>query len=111
MGYRKMMCILISESLDENKILQLIDKSVLEARINKEMYINILFIANSIKNVFRYRDIFTRYIDIGIRLYITKELTELRNIIQKCEHVFISVNDEYAKSIVSGHDAGRIKII
>jgi len=111
MGYRKMICTLISESLNENEILQLVDRSILEARINKEQYISIIFITNSIRNAFKYRDIFTKYIDIGIRLYTIKELTELKDIVQKCKYIFISSNDKYLNSIVNKYSDKKINVI
>ncbi len=111
MGYREMICTFISESLNENEILQLVDKSILEARINREPHINIIFITNSVGKAFKYRDIFTKYIDIGIRLYIIKELTEFKDIIQKCKYIFISSNDKYLNFIVNKYNDTKVNVV
>ncbi|MDK6029315.1 hypothetical protein QPL79_08065 [Ignisphaera sp. 4213-co] len=90
-----MMCCIASEKIENDKLEKLLDFTVLETRRNKGKYFTLIFIASSTKNAFRYRDVFTKYLDIGIRIYVENEnSTQLNKILSMCEKILYSKEDD-----------------
>jgi hypothetical protein len=95
MGVREMICILISSTEPLIKIDRIVVAAVQRARTEKTPYINIIFLSSSTTDVFKYRDIFTKYIDIGVRVFIENSIEKLREILsENCKDIFLPSSDE-----------------
>lgn len=90
-----LMCILTSDKISIEVLMTLINTVVLEARRRGVAFINIIFYSNSIKDVFKYRDAFTKYIDIGIRIYIEEKQHRLVKILSSCNSIYGSHEDPF----------------
>lgn len=93
MGVGKMICCIASENIPEKELEKLLDFTVLETRRNKGKFFTIIFVASATKNVFKYRDIFTKYPDVGIRIYIENNVTQISELLNMCKEILYSRND------------------
>uniref|UniRef100_A0A7C5TJF9 Uncharacterized protein n=1 Tax=Ignisphaera aggregans TaxID=334771 RepID=A0A7C5TJF9_9CREN len=87
-------CILVSDKIVIEILSKMLNYVVSETRKRRENNVNIIFFSNNIKNVFRYKDIFTAYIDIGIRIYAENKVDQLKNILTSCNVVYVSQEDQ-----------------
>uniref|UniRef100_A0A7C5UTB5 Uncharacterized protein n=1 Tax=Ignisphaera aggregans TaxID=334771 RepID=A0A7C5UTB5_9CREN len=94
MGMATLTCILVSDKIVVETLSKMLNYVVSEARKRRENNVNIIFFSNNIKNVFRYKDIFTAYIDIGIRIYAENKVDQLKNILTSCNVVYVSQEDQ-----------------
>lgn len=102
MGMGKMMCVLVSEKISEDNINDLLERVVFEVRKNREKSFVLIIIASSIKNAFRYRDAFTKYVDVGVRLYIGSSIQEVSEVLKNCRQLFCSTKDYGLKGLDVG---------
>lgn len=103
MGNRKMICVSLSSDVDLSSAAKVIALAVNQARVAKQDHINIVFLAQAVSEVFRYKDEFTKYIDIGVRVYMEKSIEVLKNIILKeCKILYTSANDEKIRNLLYG---------
>lgn len=97
MGIREMICVIISTDVPMEDADRVISISTQKARTYKYSSINILFLSNKSPEVFKYRDVFTKYIDLGLRVYTESNIKVLRNIIKEnCTTIYFSINDKKA---------------
>lgn len=89
-----MICILLSADIAEDGMDKTILSAVQDARISKQASITIIFLSRETPRVFRHRDIFTKYVDVGVRVYLEDRLEVLREIIARdCSKMYISIDD------------------
>lgn len=101
MGNREMMCLSLAADIDVDSIAKAIALVVSQARVAKESYINILFLAQSVSEVFKYKDEFTKYVDIGVRVYIEKSAESLKDIILKeCKILYTLTSDVEVRKVI-----------
>lgn len=96
-----MICVLASTDPPIEKQEKLIDYASSKVRILKQQNINIVFLADSSPKAFKYRDIFTKFIDIGVRVYIESDLRKLKDIIEKnCRAIYTLLDDTKISKII-----------
>jgi hypothetical protein len=94
MGMATLTCILVSDKIVVETLSKMLNYVVSEVRKRRENNVNIIFFSNNIKNVFRYKDAFTAYIDIGIHIYAENKADQLKNILASCNIVYVSQEDQ-----------------
>ncbi len=94
-----LICVLASDKVAIEALLKVMDSIVSEIRKNRIGICFMVFYSYDIKNVFRYRDIFTRYVDIGIRVYIENEHSQLIKILAPCTTIYVDSEDYVAKEL------------
>lgn len=105
------MCILMTTSISVNDADRVTTFVVQRARTAKQTSIGILFLSSSTPNVFQYRDVFTKYIDVGIRIYVENSIEMMKKIILKnCKSIYVSVNDAHIQSLLDEIDLPIHKI-
>jgi len=93
MDVGEMICAIASEKISESDMNKLLDHIVFEVRRNREKSFTLIIIASNAKNVFRYRDAFTKYVDVGVRLYFDDSPQKLARVIENCTQLFCSTRD------------------
>lgn len=89
-----MMCILLSEDNSVSKIDHILVSIINKARSAKQSSIGIIFFSNSVSKVFRYREAFTKYIDIGVKIYIENNVETIKRIIlDNCDSIYTLADD------------------
>jgi len=96
-----MICVAISQSSDLSYADKVIAISVHRARTVGSPNINIVFVGMSTSDVFNHRDMFTKYIDIGVKVYIEHSNERVRQIIlESCKEVYIPSSDELLHNLL-----------
>lgn len=89
-----MICVFLSSDVDLNSIARAITLAINQARVAKRDYINVVFLAQTVSEVFKYKDEFTKYVDIGVRVYIEKSVEVLKSVILKeCKTLYTLASD------------------
>ncbi|MEM0026598.1 MAG: hypothetical protein QXT53_01505 [Ignisphaera sp.] len=101
MGVGKMICSIASENIPEKELEKLLDFTALETRRSRGKFFTLIFIASSTKNAFRYRDIFTKYLDLGIRIYIENNIVQSSELLNMCKKILYSKNDLSIQSLIN----------
>jgi hypothetical protein len=93
MGVGEMICAVASSNVSLEDMHKLIDKAALEARLSREKNLVIVILAPNTKEVFKYRDAFTKYIDLGVRLYYDNNVEKMQKLLSNCKKIFCLQND------------------
>jgi hypothetical protein len=104
MGIGKMICVLVLDDEPIARTDKVIATAIQKARISKTPYISIVFLSTSSTNVFKYRDVFTKYIDIGVRVYIEHNIENLKKIMisENCKNIYIPSGNENLRRTIAG---------
>jgi hypothetical protein len=97
-GVGEMICAIASERISEEDMNRLLDRVVSEVRRNREKSFTLIIIASSARKVFMYRDSFTKYIDVGVRLYFDDSIQKLAEVLNSCAKLFCSAGDQGLKN-------------
>ncbi len=104
MGYRTMMCFLLSSPIEPQVLEKLLLRIFMDARKAGLTHVNLVFYDIPLKKVFEeYRDAFTKVIDLGVRIFVEnnyERLTKLFND-EKCEIIYIYRDDASSREILS----------
>ena len=111
MGMGKMICSIASENIPEKELEKLLDLTALETRRNKEKFFILIFIASSTKNAFKYRDIFTKYLDLGVRVYIEDKNVQNSKLLNTCTKILYSKNDPGIQSLINNIESANTTAI
>lgn len=96
-----LICVLASDNIPIEALSGTISSAVLEVRKSRvrTKFINIVFYGRDAKNVFKYRDVFTRYIDIGVRVYIENRPSQIEKILALCSIVYAANEDRIVEEL------------
>ncbi|MEM1644379.1 MAG: hypothetical protein QXL96_00685 [Ignisphaera sp.] len=108
-----MICITLTKNVPLVNADKITAIAVQQARLEKNPYINLVFLTNSAYDVFRYREVFTKYIDIGVRVYTENSLERFKKILlENCKELYVSISDEEALKILENLGIGlKVHII
>ncbi|MCS7111351.1 MAG: hypothetical protein N3D82_03810 [Ignisphaera sp.] len=96
-----MICILASDRVPVETLSKVISNVIQEARkvettVNS---INIVFYSRDIENAFKYKNVFTRYVDIGVRVYVEDRPSQLMKILAPCTVVYTAIGDHVVEEL------------
>lgn len=110
MGIRTMICLTLTKNLSLANAEKVMAIAVQQAKLKKALYINLLFLVNSAPDVFKYREIFTKYVDVGVRVYVEGNIEKFKRILsENCRELYVSHSDEEMLKILRGL-GGNLKI-
>ncbi|MEM1542257.1 MAG: hypothetical protein QW101_04025 [Ignisphaera sp.] len=95
-----MICCILSEELSDALMDELVNVVAQQTRIIKSEFFTLIFISDNVDNVFAHRDVFTRHIDIGVRVYIENGVEKIYSILKSCKHIYVSSKDYRAVEVL-----------
>lgn len=102
-----MICIALTKNISLANADKITAIAVQQARLEKNPYINLVFLANSAYDVFKYKEVFTKYIDVGIRVYTENNLERFKRILlENCRELYASIGDEEMLKILENLGIG-----
>ncbi|MEM1683658.1 MAG: hypothetical protein QXG84_05045 [Ignisphaera sp.] len=95
-----MICSILSEEQSDTIMNELVNIVAQQTRIIRSEFFTLIFISDNVNNVFMHRDIFTRYIDIGVRVYIENCVEKIYSILKGCRYIYVSSKDYRAIEVL-----------
>lgn len=90
-----MICVILTGEEPLSIADKVVATAVNRARLRKTPCINIVFLSTSTNSVFKYKEVFTKYIDVGVRVFMESDLKKLKHIlIETCKSFYIPSNSE-----------------
>lgn len=105
-----MICVTLSDDLSEDTADKLISKAAQQSRISRMNFFAIIFLSKNINKVFLLRDVFTKHIDIGTRVYVENDVEKLSKILSNCSSLYLLSEDNKTIEIIK-NIANSIQII
>lgn len=103
-----MICALLSDDLPESLMDEVIGRVAQQARAVKSKLLTIVFLSNNVNKVFIHRDVFTKHVDIGVRVYVENEVKRLKDILKSCISVQTSPRDHKAIEVLKNLESIKI---
>lgn len=100
MGLGTLICVASSENVTKETMERILSEACVEARRMRLNSIKVVVMASNLAKAFRYGELFTKHVDIGIRLFVEQDINAATKLLEGCELVCAPQGDVVVREIL-----------